>query len=47
MKPGGMPFTEPCRGHFRKLKQEMEEASVEPGFDVNKIGATFNRQKNC
>jgi len=27
--------------HFRNLKQEMDEAGIEPAFDVNKIGATF------
>jgi hypothetical protein len=30
--------------HFRKLKQELDEAGVEPAFDVNKIGATFYRR---
>jgi hypothetical protein len=33
--------------HFRKLKQEMDEAGVESVFDVNKIGATFYRRKDC
>ena len=33
--------------HFRKLKQEMDEAGVEPVFDVNKIGATFYRRQDC
>lgn len=33
--------------HFRKLKLEMDEAGVEPVFDVNKIGATFYRRKDC
>jgi len=33
--------------HFRKLKQEMEDAGIEPVFDVNKIGATFYRRKDC
>jgi hypothetical protein len=31
--------------HFRKLKQEMDEAGIEPVFDVNKIGATFYQQR--
>jgi TniQ len=33
--------------HFRRLKQEMDEAGIEPVFDVNKIGATFYRRKDC
>jgi hypothetical protein len=33
--------------HFRKLKQEMDAAGVEPVFDVNKIGATFYQRKDC
>jgi hypothetical protein len=37
---------EQCR-HFRKLKQEMDDAGVEPAFDVNKIGATIYRRKDC
>jgi hypothetical protein len=34
------------RQHFLKLKQEFDEAGVEPVFDVNKIGATFYRRKD-
>jgi hypothetical protein len=30
--------------HFRKLKQELDEAGVEPVFDVKKVGATFYRR---
>ena len=33
--------------HFRKLKQEMDEAGVAPALDVNKIGATFYLRKDC
>ena len=33
--------------HFRKLKQELDEAGVEPVFDVNKVGATFYWRKDC
>jgi hypothetical protein len=33
--------------HFRKLKQEMDDAGVEPVFGVNKIGATFYRRRDC
>jgi hypothetical protein len=33
--------------HFRKLKQEMDDAGVAAAFDVNKIGATFYRREDC
>src|SRR5258708_16590894 len=32
--------------HFRKLKQELDAASVEPAFDPKKIGATFYRRSD-
>jgi hypothetical protein len=31
--------------YFRKLNRAMDEAGIEPAFDVNKIGATFYRRK--
>jgi hypothetical protein len=31
--------------HFRKLKQELDEAGVGPVFDVSEIGATFYRRR--
>jgi hypothetical protein len=33
------------RRHFRKLKQEMDEAGAEPVFDAEKVGATFYRRE--
>jgi hypothetical protein len=33
--------------HFRKLKQEMDEAGIKPTFDVEKVGATFYRRQDC
>jgi hypothetical protein len=35
------------RRHFLKLKQELDERGVKPVFDVNKIGATFYRWRDC
>jgi hypothetical protein len=33
--------------HFLKVKQELDARGVKPALDVNKIGATFYRRKDC
>ena len=47
MKLGILPPADRRRRHFRKLKQEMDEAGVAPTFDVNKIGVTFLSKRGC
>jgi hypothetical protein len=34
------------RRHFRKVKQELDAAGIDPALDPEKVGATFYRRKD-